>query len=127
MHRGNSANIGAAPPDRRNIFYKQRARIARQRSVSAWTAYVAVAHALLSGNFMNMLANGPLKPRYYNEMYDGDGAPHTHYADYAAWLSAKPVEFMLQKQKEADTLYARHGITFAVYGDETGVERSIPF
>ncbi len=76
---------------------------------------------------MNMLANGPLKPRYYNEMYDGDGAPHTHYADYAAWLSAKPVEFMLQKQKEADTLYARHGITFAVYGDETGVERSIPF
>ncbi len=34
---------------------------------------------------------------------------------------------MLQKQKEADTLYARQGITFAVYGDDTGVERSIPF
>jgi uncharacterized circularly permuted ATP-grasp superfamily protein len=34
---------------------------------------------------------------------------------------------MLQKQKEADTLYARLGITFAVYGDESGVERSIPF
>jgi uncharacterized circularly permuted ATP-grasp superfamily protein len=34
---------------------------------------------------------------------------------------------MLQKQKEAETLFARLGITFAVYGDETGVERSIPF
>ena len=63
----------------------------------------------------------------FNEMYDAAGAPHPHYAAYAAWLEGRPLEFMLQKQKEADTLYARHGITFAVYGDETGVERSIPF
>ena len=66
-------------------------------------------------------------PRWFNEMYDDLGVPREHYATYAEWLGSKPADFMLQKQKEADTLYARLGITFAVYGDETGVERSIPF
>jgi uncharacterized circularly permuted ATP-grasp superfamily protein len=64
---------------------------------------------------------------YYNEMHDADGAPRPHYATYAEWLAAQPHAFMMQKQKEADLLYARLGITFAVYGDESGVERSIPF
>jgi len=64
---------------------------------------------------------------WFNEMYDDNAVPREHYAAYAEWLASKPLEFMLQKQKEADALYARHGITFAVYGDETGVERSIPF
>src|SRR5262249_8296679 len=50
-----------------------------------------------------------------------------HCSAYAAWLDSKPLEFMVQKQNEADTLYTRHGITFALYGDESGVERSIPF
>ncbi|MBI4194016.1 MAG: circularly permuted type 2 ATP-grasp protein [Betaproteobacteria bacterium] len=63
----------------------------------------------------------------YNEMYDEAGAVHPHYAAYAEWLADKPPEYLLQKQREADILYARLGITFAVYGDETGVERSIPF
>ncbi len=65
--------------------------------------------------------------RWYNEMYDQAGAAREHYVAYSGWLESKPLDFMLQKQKEADTLYARHGITFAVYGDEVGVERSIPF
>jgi uncharacterized circularly permuted ATP-grasp superfamily protein len=64
---------------------------------------------------------------FHNEMYDGAGAPYFHYTVYADWLASRPLDFMQQKQKEADTLYARHGITFAVYGDEGGVERSIPF
>ena len=65
--------------------------------------------------------------RWFNEMYDREGGAREHYAAYSEWLETKPLDFMLQKQKEADTLYARHGITFAVYGDEVGVERSIPF
>jgi uncharacterized circularly permuted ATP-grasp superfamily protein len=65
--------------------------------------------------------------RFFNEMHQPDGTPRAHYATYGSWLEAQPHEFMVQKQKEADLLYARLGITFAVYGDETGVERSIPF
>jgi uncharacterized circularly permuted ATP-grasp superfamily protein len=63
----------------------------------------------------------------FDEMYASDGLPRPHYLSYADWLKDVPVEQMLQKQKEAETLFARLGITFAVYGDETGVERSIPF
>jgi len=60
-------------------------------------------------------------------MYREDGAVRPHYQTYAEWLKGKPIDFMLQKQREADTLFTRLGITFAVYGDESGVERSIPF
>ena len=67
------------------------------------------------------------KPRIYNEMYEADGAVRPHYQSYSDWLKDKPLEFILQKQREADTLFTRLGITFAVYGDEGGVERSIPF
>jgi uncharacterized circularly permuted ATP-grasp superfamily protein len=63
----------------------------------------------------------------YNEMYDVDGAVRPYYQQYAQWLKSKPMDFLLQKQHEADTLFTRLGITFAVYGDEGGVERAIPF
>jgi len=62
----------------------------------------------------------------YDEMTASDGV-RSHYQAYAEWLKDKPMEYMLQKQREADLLYTRLGITFAVYGDEGGVERSIPF
>jgi uncharacterized circularly permuted ATP-grasp superfamily protein len=67
------------------------------------------------------------RPQIYNEMYGEDGSIRPHYNWYADWLAGRPIEYLLQKQREADTLYTRLGITFAVYGDEGGVERSIPF
>jgi uncharacterized circularly permuted ATP-grasp superfamily protein len=60
-------------------------------------------------------------------MYGVDGAVRPHYEGYAAWLADKPIEYLLQKQREADTLYTRLGITFAVYGEVSGIERAIPF
>ena len=67
------------------------------------------------------------KPSIFDEMYDASGAVRRHYATYSEWLKDKPIDFIQQKQREADTLFTRLGITFAVYGDEGGVERSIPF
>jgi uncharacterized circularly permuted ATP-grasp superfamily protein len=67
------------------------------------------------------------KPRFFDEMYQDDGTVRPHYRPYAEWLAGKSREHLLQKQQEADTLYTRLGITFAVYGDESGTERSIPF
>jgi len=64
---------------------------------------------------------------FYNEMYEADGGVRPHYGPYAEWLSGTAIEYLLQKQREADALYTRLGITFAVYGDESGVERAIPF
>jgi uncharacterized circularly permuted ATP-grasp superfamily protein len=64
---------------------------------------------------------------FHNEMYAEDGRVRPQYERYSQWLAGKPVEYLLQKQREADALYTRLGITFAVYGDEGGVERAIPF
>jgi uncharacterized circularly permuted ATP-grasp superfamily protein len=54
-------------------------------------------------------------------------APRAHYQRYAEWLAAQPAERLAQKRAEADALFHRVGITFAVYGQEEGAERLIPF
>jgi uncharacterized circularly permuted ATP-grasp superfamily protein len=63
----------------------------------------------------------------YDEMYPDDGAARAHYQRYAHWLAAQPAERLAQKRAEADALFHRVGITFAVYGQEEGAERLIPF
>ena len=65
--------------------------------------------------------------RPYNEMADADGAPRAHCQRFAAWLKEQPSERLAQKRAEADALFHRVGITFAVYGENEGTERLIPF
>jgi uncharacterized circularly permuted ATP-grasp superfamily protein len=60
-------------------------------------------------------------------MYERDGRARAHYATLAQWLSATPLDLVHEKRREADLLFHRVGITFAVYGDEQGAERLIPF
>lgn len=43
------------------------------------------------------------------------------------WMSGIDPEFLLKRQKEAELLFRRIGITFAVYGETTPQERIIPF
>jgi uncharacterized circularly permuted ATP-grasp superfamily protein len=57
----------------------------------------------------------------------GTGAERAHYRSYARWLAAQPGPRLAQKRAEADALFHRVGITFAVYGQEEGTERLIPF
>jgi len=60
-------------------------------------------------------------------MLDAAGAPRAHCAAYCSWLAAQPAERLAQKRAEADALFHRVGITFAVYGENAGTERLIPF
>ncbi|MBL8397267.1 MAG: circularly permuted type 2 ATP-grasp protein [Candidatus Accumulibacter sp.] len=64
---------------------------------------------------------------FYNEMCDSDGRLRPHYQEFADWLSAMPADRLARKRLEADTAFHRVGITFAVYGEESGSERLIPF
>ncbi|MDD5296491.1 MAG: circularly permuted type 2 ATP-grasp protein [Rhodocyclaceae bacterium] len=64
---------------------------------------------------------------FFNEMVDADGKVRAHYASYDEWLKGSPVARIEQKRAEADMLFRRLGITFAVYGEESGTERLIPF
>ena len=65
--------------------------------------------------------------KFFNEMTADDGSVRAHYAGYAAWLSETPADRIARKRAEADSLFHRFGITFAVYGEESGTERLIPF
>jgi len=65
--------------------------------------------------------------RPYDEMLDGAGAPRPHCRQYYRWLRAQPPEHLARKRTEADALFHRVGITFAVYGEHEGTERLIPF
>jgi uncharacterized circularly permuted ATP-grasp superfamily protein len=63
----------------------------------------------------------------YDEMYDADGTVRAHYRAFGDWLAHAPPEQLAQKRKQAEVSFHRVGITFAVYGDESGGERLIPF
>ncbi|HEY5636518.1 MAG TPA: circularly permuted type 2 ATP-grasp protein [Burkholderiales bacterium] len=64
---------------------------------------------------------------HYDEMHDASGALRPHYRAYSEWLKETPPERLAEKRREADLLFHRVGITFAVYGDNSGAERLIPF
>ena len=66
-------------------------------------------------------------PLPYDEMYSADGHVRPHYAAYADGLIRQPDDTLRQKRAEADSLFHRVGITFAVYGEQDGNERLIPF
>jgi len=64
---------------------------------------------------------------YFDEMRGLVGDVLPHYRPYADWIEKQPAEYLAQKRQEADALFQRVGITFAVYGEEAGTERLIPF
>jgi uncharacterized circularly permuted ATP-grasp superfamily protein len=67
-----------------------------------------------------------MKPAY-DEMRDAFGSVRPSYQPYADWLQSTPPEVIARKREEADLTFHRVGITFAVYGEEAGKERLIPF
>jgi uncharacterized circularly permuted ATP-grasp superfamily protein len=60
-------------------------------------------------------------------MRSADGKVRPHFGPIADWLAKTPAKRVAEKRREADLLFHRVGITFAVYGDEAGAERLIPF
>jgi uncharacterized circularly permuted ATP-grasp superfamily protein len=64
---------------------------------------------------------------FFDEMRGLSGEVQAHYRPYAEWVEKLPPEHLAQKRQEADVLFQRVGITFAVYGEEAGAERLIPF
>jgi uncharacterized circularly permuted ATP-grasp superfamily protein len=65
--------------------------------------------------------------KHYDEMRGERGAVREHYRVIADWLAQTPSRRVAEKRREADLLFHRVGITFAVYGDTQGAERLIPF
>ena len=65
---------------------------------------------------------------FFNEMYaDGGAKVRPHYRAFEDWLAEQPSDMLARKRAEADLIFRRVGITFAVYGSDAGTERLIPF
>jgi uncharacterized circularly permuted ATP-grasp superfamily protein len=71
-----------------------------------------------------------MKPRF-DEMHPDSATVREHYVTYEQWLKEQPHELMRNRRDEAEMIFRRVGITFAVYGakdeDGAGTERLIPF
>ena len=71
----------------------------------------------------------------FDEMNASKTTVRAHYEGYQRWLSRQPLDVMQARRVEAEMIFRRVGITFAVYGakDEDpnssngGTERLIPF
>ncbi len=65
------------------------------------------------------------------EFFSGGKLIRDHYKIYDQWLARQPGDMMAKRREEAELIFRRVGITFAVYGekdeDGSGTERLIPF
>jgi uncharacterized circularly permuted ATP-grasp superfamily protein len=63
---------------------------------------------------------------YFNEMFQ-NGVVRGPYARLESWTQNMPAAIRQMKQAEAEALFRRIGITFAVYGEGGDPDRLIPF
>jgi uncharacterized circularly permuted ATP-grasp superfamily protein len=65
------------------------------------------------------------------DLLKNDALVRSHYKNYLAWLKRQDPKLMQGRREEAEVIFRRVGITFAVYGDKdedgSGTERLIPF
>ncbi|HTC19115.1 MAG TPA: circularly permuted type 2 ATP-grasp protein, partial [Stellaceae bacterium] len=69
-------------------------------------------------------------PKTYAQAFDETGLPGEclpQYRQVKVWLDKMPRDFLMSKRREAEFLFRRTGITFAVYNDGGDPERLIPF
>jgi uncharacterized circularly permuted ATP-grasp superfamily protein len=63
----------------------------------------------------------------FDEMKGSDGELRPAYAELSRWLAEVPPDVLDYRRREAELIYRRIGITFAVYGEADAQERLIPF
>ncbi len=63
----------------------------------------------------------------FDEMKGRDGGVRAPYDELARWLKETPPDVLDYRRREAELLFRRIGITFAVYGEADSTERLIPF
>jgi uncharacterized circularly permuted ATP-grasp superfamily protein len=66
-------------------------------------------------------------PVAFDEMNGVDGQVRPAYSQLASWLSEVRPDVLDFRRREAEVLFRRIGITFAVYGEADSTERLIPF
>jgi uncharacterized circularly permuted ATP-grasp superfamily protein len=63
----------------------------------------------------------------YDEMFKAAGQPWPHYQALHHRLTETPIADLTQKQHAADLSFLNQGITFTVYDNDEGTERTLPY
>ncbi|MEQ1510308.1 MAG: circularly permuted type 2 ATP-grasp protein [Sphingopyxis sp.] len=63
----------------------------------------------------------------FDELRNEKGGERSAYAEVARWISATGLDNLARRREEAEAIFRRIGITFAVYGEGGDPERLIPF
>jgi uncharacterized circularly permuted ATP-grasp superfamily protein len=63
----------------------------------------------------------------FDEMRPRGSGPRQAYAGYDHWLQSQDPVRLTEKMQDAERVFRRTGITFAVYGEQEAAERLIPF
>jgi uncharacterized circularly permuted ATP-grasp superfamily protein len=63
----------------------------------------------------------------FDEMTKAEGGVRAPYEQLSRWLNELPAEVLDYRRREAELIFRRIGITFAVYGEADATERLIPF
>lgn len=63
----------------------------------------------------------------FDEMINADNTPRSPYENYNEWYSRQDRSHLIQKSKDAENIFRKTGITFAVYGHADSSEKLIPF
>jgi uncharacterized circularly permuted ATP-grasp superfamily protein len=70
---------------------------------------------------------GAASPTCFDEMHGSGGRPRLAYQRLHQWLKSTPPALLESRRLQAELLFRRIGITFAVYGEKDATERLIPF
>lgn len=68
-----------------------------------------------------------LLPQFFNEMTTESGEVRVSYECFTKWLDQQSIDQLNILNNEATAQFYKKGITFTVYGDQSGTERVIPF
>ena len=68
-----------------------------------------------------------MKKGIVDEMTLPDGTIRGYYAEVAAWLNGLSRVDLMRNQKEAEAIFRRSGITFAIYGGLESNRAADPF
>ena len=74
-----------------------------------------------------MMAGQMTGQSFFDESLSPDGGSRAIYEKVLAWVRDSDPQVMETRRAQAELMFRRIGITFAVYGDEGGGERLIPF
>ena len=75
---------------------------------------------------MSGLLDGSTTDGFFDEVVDHDGTIRTHYRALIERLKGFTPAELERRERVRDALFRTAGITFTVYGDDAGVERTFP-